>query len=37
MTSKSEPIVLTFHPTRQIVLPRLTAHAHINNTSFLSR
>ncbi len=29
--------VLTFYPTRQIVLPGLTAHAHIDIASFLSR
>ncbi len=28
--------VLTFYPTRQIFLPRLTAHAHINISSFFS-
>ncbi len=29
--------VLTFYPTRQIFLPRFTAHAHITVASFLSR
>ncbi len=29
--------VLTFYPTRQIFLPGVTAHAHINISSFFSR